>query len=337
LKYRSAVVCTCTDRTHDEVRDAIVQGGPRPIYALMRELAWRTPDGCEKCRAALNYYFISIFPETYDDDVGARTVNERVHANVQRDGTYSVVPRVFGGVITPAQLRTIADVAERFAIPTLKITGAQRIDLLGIPEESLPEVFAALREGGFVSGHAYARGVRTVKTCVGDDWCRFGLADSMSLGIAIEEMTWSSWTPHKVKMGVSACARNCAEATIKDFGLVMTDGGWDVYVGGSAGLTVRPGQKLARGKSERETIELVAAFLQLYREEGHYGERTGRFVDRVGLDYVRARVVADAFDRSALFDRFFKSQRASQSDPWAKAAVPSGFVPASRLARERPS
>src|SRR5690606_25142240 len=149
--------------------------------------------------------------------------------------------------------------------------------------------------------------------------------------------TWSSWTPHKVKMGVSACARNCAEATIKDFGLVMTDEGWDVYVGGSAGLAVRPSARLVRGRSERETLEIVASFLQLYREEGHYGERTGRFVDRVGLDYVRARVVTDAFDRAALFGRFFESQRSSQADPWARALLPSGFVPVERLARERPS
>ena len=328
-------VCGCTELGHAELREAIRRGRFESVDAVMRELEWRSHDGCARCRPAINYYLSCADPE-YVDDPQSRVANERNYANLQRDGSYSVVPRLFGGVVTPAQLRAIADVAERFDVPLLKLTGAQRIDLVGIAGEELPEVWSALSAAGLVAGHAYARSVRSVKTCVGERYCRYGLADAVEIGIELEQMTWGAFAPHKVKLAVSACARNCAEATVKDIGLVAVEEGWDLYVGGGAGMRVRAGRRLARVKSERDVLEYVGAFLQLYREEGFYGERTAGFVERVGLEYVRERLDKDPQGRSLLLRSFFRSQRNAQHDPWAAAAKPQaplGLVPLSRLRR----
>ncbi|MGD8863355.1 MAG: (2Fe-2S)-binding protein [Myxococcales bacterium] len=331
-------LCGCTDLDHEEVRHAIARGDYHTVAQVMRALSWRTPDGCPRCRPALNYYLTCADPAGYRDDPQSRVVGERRHANMQRDGTYSVVPRVFGGVLTPAQLRAIADAAEAHDVPMVKLTGAQRIDLLGVRGDDLPAVWQRLEEAGLISGHAYARGVRNVKTCVGEQFCRFGLADAVELGTEIEEMTWGADAPNKVKMAVSACARNCAEATIKDVGVVAVEEGWDIYVGGGAGMRVRPGRRLTRVDSERELLEHVGAFLQLYREEGHYGERTGHFVERVGMQYAIERVVRDPAGRGRLFRDLTRTQRARQHNPWAE--LPRGgrdrLVPLSRL-RGRPS
>jgi nitrite reductase (NADH) large subunit len=236
-------------------------------------------------------------------------------------------------------LRALADTAERHGVSTIKITGAQRVDLLGVQKTQLPAIWSDLNAAGFVSGHAYARAVRAVKTCVGSEWCRYGILDAVSMGVAIEEMTWGSWTPHKVKMGVSGCARNCAEAMVKDFGVVAVENGWDLYVGGSAGYRVRAGKRVARVGSEREVLEYCGAFLQLYRGEGWYGERTGDFVQRVGVDYVRERLVKDPYGRSQLFRTFYRSQHGNQCDPWQEQARghADDFVPLSRLIRGAPS
>jgi nitrite reductase (NADH) large subunit len=245
-----------------------------------------------------------------------------------------VVPRIFGGVTTPAQLRAIAEVAERFQVPTVKITGGQRIDLLGVKKEDLPAMWAELGKHGFVSGHAYAKGVRTVKTCVGSEWCRFGVQDSTRMGIALEELTWGSWTPHKVKMAVSGCPRNCAEATIKDFGVVAVDSGWELYVGGNGGITVRAADRLCHVDTPEQVLEHGAAFLQMYREEGRYLERTAPFVERVGLGYIRQRIVDDEAGRRALLTRFQGSQQSAQVDPWAERARgvdAQAFVPLARV------
>ena len=299
-------ICKCTEHGHDAVRQA---------------LGWKTPDGCQKCRPALNYYLVCARPEGYRDDPQSRFVNERVHANIQKDGTYSVVPRMWGGLTTPGELRAIADAAEKQAIPTVKITGGQRIDLLGVKKEQLPAVWADLNKAGLISGHAYAKGLRTVKTCVGSEWCRFGTQDSTGLGIKIEKMCWGSWTPHKVKLAVSGCPRNCAEATIKDIGVVCVEAGYDIVVGGNGGVEVRVSDPLARVATEAEVLEHVGAFLQLYREEARYLERTAPWIARVGIDYVRERVCADAEKRRALHARFVFSQRMVQIDPWAQRAA----------------
>ncbi len=314
-------MCKCTDHGHDAVRQAIVARELKGMDELMRALDWKTPDGCAKCRPALNYYLLCAWPDTYLDDGRSRFVNERVHANIQKDGTYSVVPRMWGGLTNATELRAIADVVDKYAIPTVKVTGGQRIDLLGVKKEDLPGVWADLGKAGMVSGHAYAKGLRTVKTCVGSEWCRFGTQDSTGLGVRLEQMTWGSWTPHKFKMGVSGCPRNCAEATIKDFGVICVDAGYDLVVGGNGGIALRATDPLARVASEAEVMEYCGAFMQLYREEARYLERTAPWIARVGIGHVKERIVEDADGRLALHRRFLASQRMVQQDPWAERAA----------------
>jgi len=314
-------LCGCTDLGHDEVRRLIRAAGLKSIPAVMQELGWRTSCGCAKCRPALNYYLLCDWPEEYEDDSRSRYINERVHANIQKDGTYSVVPRMWGGLTNPKELRAIADVAEKYNIPTVKVTGGQRIDLLGVRKEDLPAVWADLNEAGMVSGHAYAKGLRTVKTCVGKEWCRFGTQDSTGLGVRLEKFMWGSWTPAKVKMGVSGCPRNCAEATCKDVGVICVDSGFEIHFAGAAGLHIKGTQLLCKVAEEDECIEIIAALTQLYREQGHYLERMYKWADRVGVDAIRPIVVDDPEKRRALFVRFEVSQRKAQIDPWAERAA----------------
>jgi nitrite reductase (NADH) large subunit len=291
------------------------------MNAVREALGWKKADGCHKCRPALNYYLICAWPGEYGDDPQSRFVNERVHANIQKDGTYSVVPRMWGGITTAAELRAIADVAERFHIPTVKITGGQRIDLLGVKKEELPAVWRDLNRAGLVSGHAYGKALRTVKTCVGSEWCRFGTQDSTGLGIKLEKMCWGAWTPHKVKLAVSGCPRNCAEATIKDLGVVCVEAGYDIVVGGNGGVEVRVTDHLVRVATEGEVLEYAGAFLQLYREEARYLERTAPWIARVGIASVKKRLVADNAGRAALCARFLYAQKFVQHDPWAERAA----------------
>jgi nitrite reductase (NADH) large subunit len=313
-------MCRCTDLTHEDVRRLIVGRGLMSIPAVMQELGWKTSCGCHHCRPALNLYLIVAWPTEYEDDAQSRFINERAHGNIQKDGTFSVVPRMWGGLTTPAELRAIADVAEKFSIPTVKVTGGQRIDLLGVRKEDLPAVWADLGAAGMVSGHAYAKGLRTVKTCVGTEWCRFGTQDSTGLGVKLEKLLWGSWTPHKVKLGVSGCPRNCAEATCKDVGVVCVDSGYEIGVGGAAGMDVKATELLAKVATEDEVLEIVAAFVQLYREGARYLHRPYKWIERVGLDWVKARVVEDRESRRALVERFALSQSVYQKDPWAERA-----------------
>lgn len=313
-------LCGCTPLTHEEVREAIARRSLKSIPELLRALEWKTPDGCHTCRPALNYYLLCRWPGEYRDDSQSRFINERVHANIQKDGTYSVVPRIWGGVTNPKELRAIADVAEKYRVPTVKITGGQRIDLLGVTKEDLPKIWGDLSRAGFVSGHAYGKSLRTVKTCVGKEWCRFGTQDSTGLGIKMEKMTWGSWTPAKVKLAVSGCPRNCAEASIKDIGVVCVDSGYELHVGGNGGIKVRVTDFLCKVESEAEVLEYTGAFMQLYREEARYLERTAHWIERVGLAYVKGRIVEDAASRKALHQRFLESQQSAQVDPWAERA-----------------
>jgi len=329
-------MCACTDLGHDDVRRLIVAKALKTIPAVMQELEWKTSCGCAKCRPALNYYLVATWPGEYEDDYQSRFINERVHANIQKDGTYSVVPRMWGGVTTPAELRAIADVADKFNIPTVKVTGGQRIDLLGVHKEDLPAVWADLNAAGMVSGAAYAKGLRTVKTCVGTDWCRFGTQDSTGLGVKIEKMMWGSWTPHKVKMAVSGCPRNCAEATCKDFGVICVDSGFELHFGGAAGMHVKATDVLCTVASEDEALEYCAAMVQLYREQGRYLERIYKWADRVGHDTVRQQIVEDHERRNLLYRRFLYSQKFSQIDPWAERVAGKDwreFTPMSDLSR----
>ena len=321
-------MCKCTGLGHDTVRREIVARALKSIPAAMAELGWSTSDGCHACRPALNYYLLCAWPGEYQDDSQSRLVNERLHANIQRDGTYSVVPRMWGGLTSAKELRAIAEVVEKHAIPTVKVTGGQRIDLLGVRREQLPEVWRDLNAAGMVSGHAYGKALRTVKTCVGSEWCRFGTQDSTGMGVALERMAWGSWSPHKVKLAVSGCPRNCAEATIKDFGVVAVDSGWELHVAGNGGIKVRVTDLLCKVATHEEVLEYCGAFLQLYREEARYLERTAHWVERVGIDHVRKRVVADAAGRQALHARFLHAQRFAQGDPWAERAAVAEVVAA---------
>jgi nitrite reductase (NADH) large subunit len=310
-------ICKCADHGHGIVRKRIIEEQLKSMPAVMQALEWKTPDGCAACRPALNYYLVCAWPGEYADDKQSRFINERVHANIQKDGTYSVVPRMWGGVTTPNELRAIADVAEKFKVRTVKVTGGQRIDLLGVRKDDLPAVWADLNAAGLVSGHAYGKALRTVKTCVGSDWCRFGTQDSTGLGVRLEKFMWGAWSPAKVKLGVSGCPRNCAEATCKDIGVICVDSGYEIHIGGAAGLHIRGTEVLTRVASEQEAVWTICAVLQMYREEAWYGERIYKWMDRAGLAAIKA-AVEDADSRRALYDRFAYSQRFFRTDPWAE-------------------
>jgi nitrite reductase (NADH) large subunit len=305
-------MCGCTDSTHAEVRQAIRELELLSIPQVFERLNWRTPNGCATCRPAINYYLISTWPKRAQDDPQSRFINERAHANIQKDGTFSVVPRMWGGETNAAELRRIADVVEKYKIPTVKVTGGQRIDLLGVKKEDLPAVW---RDLGMPSGHAYAKALRTVKTCVGSEWCRFGTQDSTHMGKALERALWRMYAPHKVKLAVSGCPRNCAEAGIKDVGVIGVDSGWEIYVAGNGGIKTEVAQFLVKVKTAEEVLEYAGAFLQLYREEGWYLERTVHFVQRVGLEYVKKRILDDAANRRALWERL-QFSLADEPDPW---------------------
>ncbi|NLH79777.1 MAG: NAD(P)/FAD-dependent oxidoreductase [Phyllobacteriaceae bacterium] len=311
-------MCKCTELTHGEVREAIRAKQLKAIPAVMQELGWKTPGGCATCRPALNYYLVCDFPGEYVDDGRSRFINERVHANIQKDGTFSVVPRMWGGLTSAAELRAIADIADKHAVPTVKMTGGQRIDLLGVAKENLPAIWKDLNDAGLVSGHAYSKGLRTVKTCVGKEWCRFGTQNSMDLGIQLEKLMWGSWTPAKVKLAVSGCPRNCSEATVKDIGVICVDSGFDLHISGAAGLHVRATDLLCHVDTEEEVLEYSGAVLQMYREGAWYLERIYKWQERVGLDAIKQAIVADEATRKAYWQRFLFSQKFAQVDPWAE-------------------
>jgi nitrite reductase (NADH) large subunit len=305
-------LCACTDHTHEEIRKSIVEYNLKSIPEAMHFFEWRSVNGCASCRPALNYYLICAWPHDYKDDPQSRFINERAHANIQKDGTYSVVPRIYGGVTTPAQLKRIAEVAEKYDVPTVKLTGGQRIDLLGVKKEDLPKVWSDL---DMPSGFAYGKSIRTVKTCVGSEWCRFGVQDSTNMGIALEKALDRLWAPHKVKLAVSGCPRNCAEATIKDVGIVGVDSGWEIYVAGNGGIKAELSLFLVKVKSAEEVMEYSSAFIQLYREEARYLDRTVHWVQRIGMDYVKKRIVEDAAGRLVLYERLKDALR-DEKDPW---------------------
>jgi nitrite reductase (NADH) large subunit len=312
-------MCGCTDHTHDELRAAIRKEHWLSIPEVFKGMGWRTPNGCASCRPALNYYLVSTWPHEAQDDPQSRFINERAHANIQKDGSYSVVPRMWGGLTTPGELRAIADAAEKYQVPTVKLTGGQRIDLLGVAKADLPKIWADLAAAGMVSGHAYGKSLRTVKTCVGAEHCRFGTQMAMGMGVKLEKMLFGMWSPHKTKLAVSGCPRNCAEAGIKDVGVIGVDGGYELYVAGNGGIKTEVAQFLCKVTSDEEVLEYTAAFLQLYREEARYLDRTVHYVQRVGLDYVKAKVVDDAANRQALYQRLLYAVQGYE-DPWTQRA-----------------
>jgi len=322
-------LCKCTNFTHDEVRKGIITHQLKEMPAVRHFFEWKTEDGCPACRNALNYYLLCAWPTEYKDDAQSRYINERAHGNIQKDGSYSVVPRMFGGLCSANDLRAIADISDKYKVPEMKVTGGQRIDLFGIQKEQLPALWGDLSKAGFVSGHAYGKAMRTVKTCVGKNWCRFGTQDSTGLGVKLEELTWGSWMPHKFKLAVSGCPRNCAEATIKDIGVVCVDSGYELHIGGNGGIKVRVTDLLCKVETEEQVLEYTGAFCQIYREDAHYLERTAPWIERVGLEKVKTAVM-DEKSRQALYQRFLISQKVAQVDPWkarAEGAEKNEFTP----------
>jgi nitrite reductase (NADH) large subunit len=309
-------LCPCRKQTREQLA-AIVREHDIDSVSGLSETCGAGRD-CGACKPGLAYLVSQVQENRHREERHARFINDRVHANIQNDGTFSVVPRIRGGVTTPEELRRIADVAERHGVRMVKITGGQRIDLLGLRKEQLPAVWEDL---GMPSGHAYAKAVRTVKTCVGTDFCRFGLGNSIDVGIELERLMEGLYTPHKVKSAVSGCPRNCAESYVKDIGLVAVDGGWEVYVGGAAGGTVRKGDLLARVDNSESALRLSLAFLQHYREQADYLERTYAYIERVGIDSVKAAVL-DREEQAALFERYAIAKAAADPDPWLERRDP---------------
>jgi len=309
---KKKAVCGCTEHSHQEVRDAIRDEKLLTQSAVFQFLNWRTEDGCPTCRPAINYYRLSSWPKEAQDDTQSRYINERSHANIQKDGTYSVIPRMWGGETTADELRRIADVVDKYKIPTVKVTGGQRIDLLGVKKEDLVNVW---KDIGMPSGHAYAKALRTVKTCVGSEWCRMGTQDSTQMGKDLERAMWRMYAPHKVKFAVSGCPRNCAEAGIKDVGIIGVDSGWEMYIAGNGGIKTEVAEFFTKVKTSEEVMEYTGAFMQLYREEGWYLERTVHYVKRVGMDYVKKKILEDEAGRKALWAKL-QFALEGEPDPW---------------------
>jgi nitrite reductase (NADH) large subunit len=319
------VLCRCIPFTQDGLRAILRSQKLKSVQEVLD--IYGDGHGCEVCKPALSYMLDMLWCGDHDEDRSARFINDRVHANIQKDGTFSVIPRIRGGVTTPDELRRIADVADKYNVPMVKITGSQRIDLLGVKKADLPKVWADL---GMPSGQAYTKGVRMVKTCVGTEFCRFGTQDSTSAGIEMERRFENLFTPHKVKMATVGCPRNCAEATVKDIGLVGQEGGWQVVVGGAAGKSVRKADLLITVETTGAALEASELFFQYYREHANYLERTYDFVERIGIDKVRKDTVyAPEIAREALLDRLRKSKARSR-DAWLEGQAPvnpTQFIP----------
>ncbi|MBI5559810.1 MAG: NAD(P)/FAD-dependent oxidoreductase [Deltaproteobacteria bacterium] len=305
-------ICDCAELTHEEVKKEIRTSRLTTVRRAMEVMGWKG-EGCGTCRPAINYYVQMTWPGEAKDDPFSRHVNERLHANIQKEGTFSVIPRIYGGAATPDELMRLAGTAKKYNVRAVKITGGQRIALLGIRKEDLRSVWGEL---GMKSGYAYAKALRTVKTCVGNDWCRFGTQDSMGLGITLEKILEGVLTPAKVKLSVSGCPRNCAESSIKDLGIVGIEGGWEVYIAGCAGVKARVSDLLCAVSGREEVIEIAMAYLEFYREDARYGERTSAWVKRVGLERIKKSVVDDAGERRRLKERMDECLRKRKEDPW---------------------
>jgi nitrite reductase (NADH) large subunit len=305
-------ICACTKLSHEEVKDEIRKQHLTSVHETMAVLLWKG-EGCQICRPAINYYTGMIWPLEADDDRYSRVVNEKMHANIQKDGTYSVIPRIHGGEAKAEDLIRMGEVAKKYDIKTIKITGGQRIGLYGVKKEDLVSVW---RDLDMPSGFAYGKALRTVKTCVGSEWCRFGTQNSTAMGIRLEEIFGRTWYPAKTKLAASGCPRNCAEATIKDLGVVGVEGGWEIYVGGNGGVKVRACDLLCLVKTDDEVVEITKAYLQHYRETGRHNERTAPWLERIGLDKVKQVVVEDINNRQALVERMDLYLSTLTADPW---------------------
>jgi nitrite reductase (NADH) large subunit len=312
-----AYLCPCRKLTGKDIAETIRECGAQSVSEVSD--ACGAGRECGSCKPGISYLVSEINDNRHREERHARYINDRVHANIQKDGTFSVVPRIYGGVTSPDELRKIADVADKYNVPMVKITGGQRIDLLGVKKEELPAIWEDL---GMPSGHAYAKAVRTVKTCVGENFCRFGLDDSIATGIELEHEWEGIYTPHKVKAAVTGCPRNCAEASTKDIGLIAVEGGWQVRIGGAAGATVREGDILATVENKAEAMRLSTTFLQHYRENAEYLERTYAYVERVGLDFIKDAVLDEESGEPERLRERFRLAKAAVVDPWLERNDP---------------
>lgn len=307
-------ICGCTHLNRDQIVLSIHEQGLMSTAEVFEALGWSNPQGCSKCRPAVNFYLNVAFPKEHADERTARFVNERMHGNIQKNGSYSVIPRMRGGVTTPQQLAKIAAVAEKYNVPLVKVTGSQRIGLYGVQKEDMPQMWEEL---DMVAAQAYAKAVRSVKTCVGATFCRFGTQDSMGLGIKLETRFEYIDTPHKFKMGVSACPRSCVETGVKDFGVIGVENGFQIFIGGNGGTEVKEGHLLTTVETEQEVIDICGAYLQYYRKTGVYAERTAPWVDRLGFEHIK-EVVLNMESRQALLTELDEAVQGRRKDPWTE-------------------
>jgi nitrite reductase (NADH) large subunit len=251
------------------------------------------------------------------EQAALQDTNDHFLANIQRDGTYSVVPRIPGGEVTPEKLIVIGEVARDFGLYT-KITGGQRIDLFGARVEQLPQIWRRLVDAGFESGHAYGKALRTVKSCVGSTWCRYGVQDSVGLAVELELRYRGLRAPHKIKSAVSGCARECAEARSKDFGIIATENGWNLYVGGNGGFRPRHADLFLTDASKELLIQTIDRFLMYYIRTADRLQRTASWIESLdgGLDHLREVIVDDSLGLCAELDEMMARHVQSYSDEW---------------------
>ena len=304
--------CGCIPMTWEDIRKEVISRGLQSVSEILHVLG--NGQGCGTCKPGLNYMLSELYINDYKLEDDACPVDDQFYANLQKDGTFSVVPRIYGGVTNPGQLRRIADAADKYQVPLLKITGGQRIDLVGISGELLPSIWADLE---MPSGHAYTKAVRTCKTCVGDAFCRVGVQDSMTLGIELEQRYQGIPCPAKVKMAVSGCPRNCAESGIKDIGVVGIQTGWEIYVGGNGGIKSKVAEPLAVVETRTEVLDLAGIFIQYYRENARWLERTSHFMERVGIEHIREVIIEDKLDMVDGLRKRINRAVSAYKDPWA--------------------
>jgi len=314
-------ICEHFPHTRQELFHLVKVRQTRTFAAAIESFGRGT--GCEICKPAMASIFASIFnePITRREHVGLQDTNDRFMANIQRDGTYSVVPRVAGGEITPRQLIALGEVAQRYGLYS-KITGAQRVDLFGARVEQLPLIWSELIAAGFESGHAYGKALRTVKSCVGSTWCRFGVQDSVAFAIRIENRYKGLRSPHKLKSAVSGCARECAEAQGKDFGVIATEKGYNLYVCGNGGMKPQHAQLLATDLDEDTLLRYVDRFLMFYVRTADRLERTAPWFNKLegGIEYLREVIVEDSLGLAAELEREMQHVVDTYQCEW-KAAI----------------
>ncbi|WP_369041656.1 nitrite reductase large subunit NirB [Staphylococcus warneri] len=305
-------ICACTDLSRDQIVTQIRAKGLKTSKEVRHVLNFKDKNGCPKCRPAINYYLNMIYPNEHKDEKESRFANERYHANIQNDGTFSVIPQMRGGVTDADQFIRLGEVAKKYNVPLVKVTGSQRVGLYGLKKEELPSVWEDL---GMRSASAYGKKTRSVKSCVGKEFCRFGTQYTTQLGIRLEKTFEYIDTPHKFKMGVSGCPRSCVESGVKDFGVISVENGFQLYIGGNGGTEVTKGQLLTTVETEDEVIRICGALMQYYRETGIYAERTAPWLERLGFENVK-KVLLDPERQQALFDRVMEAKQAIQEEPW---------------------